>query len=84
MRPFLLGSVVLLLPATLWTATLRAQAIAIRGVTVIDVAAGSALRDRTVVIEGERITTLGTTGSVALPRGTRKSTPRKTRTPPRA
>ncbi|MGQ0642672.1 MAG: amidohydrolase family protein [Gemmatimonadaceae bacterium] len=53
------------------TAALAAQATALRNVTVIDVAAGSHLRDRTVLIDGGRITALGDAGSIALPRGTR-------------
>ncbi|MGH7711768.1 MAG: amidohydrolase family protein [Gemmatimonadaceae bacterium] len=48
-----------------------AQATAIRNVTVIDVATGVRLRERTIVIEGDRISALGATGSVRVPRGAR-------------
>jgi imidazolonepropionase-like amidohydrolase len=41
--------------------------VAIRGVTVIDVIDGSLSRDRTVLIEGNRITAVGPVAEVAVP-----------------
>jgi len=43
------------------------QATILEHVTVIDVAGGSALADRSVVIAGGRITALGRAGEVAAP-----------------
>lgn len=60
------GAAVALTPSTY-----AAQPIAIRNVTVIDVAAGAHLRDRTVLLDGGRIRAVGATASVALPRGAR-------------
>lgn len=52
------------------TSTAAAQRpLAIRFVTVIDIERGTRLRDHTVVIEGDRITTVGPSSQVRVPDG---------------
>ncbi|NNF25747.1 MAG: amidohydrolase family protein [Gemmatimonadetes bacterium] len=46
-----------------------AEAVALTGVTVVDGTAGPALRNQTVVIQGNRIAAVGPDGSVTIPEG---------------
>ncbi len=55
-------------PAAAYVAV-SADVVALRGVTVVDGTAGPALRGQTVVIEGNRITSVGPSGDVAIPDG---------------
>jgi imidazolonepropionase-like amidohydrolase len=55
----------LVLPGT--SAHAQATVVAIRGVTVIDVIDGSVTRDRTVLIEGNRISGVGPVAEVVVP-----------------
>jgi imidazolonepropionase-like amidohydrolase len=47
------------------------KSLAITNVTVIDVAAGASRAGQTVVVRGERITAVGDTAAISLPRGTK-------------
>jgi imidazolonepropionase-like amidohydrolase len=47
----------------------QVAAVAIRGATVVDVRDGSLARDRTVLVEGNRITAVGPVAEVAVPAG---------------
>lgn len=49
--------------------TASPPALAIRGVTVVDVASGSLLPDRTVVVSGHRISAVGPANDVRVPPG---------------
>ena len=51
--------------------TMPARDIVFVGVAVIDVAAGRAIRDRTVVIRGTRVVAMGPRETIAVPRGAR-------------
>ena len=57
--------------ALLAAATAYAQTIAIPHVTVIDVAAGAAIADQTVVVDGGRIVASGPAARVRIPAGAR-------------
>lgn len=46
-----------------------AEAVALTGVTVVDGTAGPALRNQTIVIQGNRIAAVGPDGSVTIPEG---------------
>src|SRR5262245_39009378 len=48
-----------------------APAIAVTGVTVVDVATGALVRNQTVIVTGERITTVGPAGTTRAPAGAR-------------
>ena len=47
----------------------NAEAVALRGVTVLDGTGGPALQNQTVVIEGNRISAVGAAGQVQIPAG---------------
>ena len=47
----------------------NAEAVALRGVTVLDGTGGPALQNQTVVIEGNRISAVGSAGQVQIPAG---------------
>ena len=49
--------------------TIDAEAVALQGVTLLDGTGGPALRDQTIVIEGNRITAAGPSGDVSIPDG---------------
>lgn len=66
--PFIASIVVAAEPAH---AVAQDQTIAIVGATVIDGNGGEPLRDATVVIQGQRITAVGTRASVNVPAGAR-------------
>ncbi|MDH3223318.1 MAG: amidohydrolase family protein [Gemmatimonadota bacterium] len=55
-------------PAAAYVAV-DADVVVLRDVTVVDGTAGPALRGQTVVIEGNRITSVGPNGEVAIPQG---------------
>src|SRR5262245_5560605 len=61
----------LLLLAAAPAAPAPSSAIAITGVTVVDASAPAPRSNMTVVVTGRRISALGPTGQVAIPRGAR-------------
>ena len=50
-------------------AAVNAEIVALRGVTVLDGTGGPALQNQTVVIEGSRISAVGSAGQVQIPAG---------------
>ncbi|MCC7131318.1 MAG: amidohydrolase family protein [Gemmatimonadales bacterium] len=61
-----------LLPAAAWAQAAGARAdLAITHTTVIDVATGNRLPNRTILVTGNRVRTVGPAGTGALPRGVR-------------
>ncbi len=59
---------ILLLPAAVFAQPAQPKPLVFTRVTVIDVASGAAKPDLTVVITGDRITTLGKTAEVKIPK----------------
>src|SRR5258705_11958068 len=73
-RPRLLTAAPLLLAITLHPALSKAQRsapIVIQGGTLIDATGQPPIEDAVIVVEGERIKTIGKRGEVAIPRGAR-------------
>lgn len=68
MKNLLLLIVLLLVAVFLPTQQLRPAVLALKHVTVIDMTGAAPKPDRTVVITGNRITTIGRTGEVPIPR----------------
>jgi imidazolonepropionase-like amidohydrolase len=58
-------------PSPRLAAQQSAAALTLRNVTVIDVTDGRSLLDQTVVVTGNRISMMGPTGQVAVPKGAR-------------
>ena len=74
MRNVFVLPLIIILQAALFSQTRQGaapQTIAFTHVTVIDPASAAVRRDLTVVITGNRISALGKTGEVAMPKGRR-------------
>ncbi len=65
-------AIAILLPSAATPQTIGARSdLAITGATVIDVATGNRLPNRTILVVGNRIRAVGPTGTVAIPGGVR-------------